>query len=220
MSESTYLSEGRPVAASGIARSEEEIIEALVTELGAKGFSKKSDRRIEGRLQAGDVHSFAAGMYHRLGFEHLSAISCVDWINDREFELVYHFWSYRDSCLVSVKTRIDREEAAMDTLTDLWQPASFFERDIHEMFGVVFRGNTDLEKYILTDWNGPPPMRKDFVTRRFAHEHFHYKDYSPDWDDRVVGGYHSNRGEGGAATKGTPAVHPSKISSAQGGGHE
>jgi NADH-quinone oxidoreductase subunit C len=86
--------------------------------------------------------------------------------------------------------RIDRETAAMGTLTDLWQPASFFERDIHEMFGVDFLGNKDQERFILTDWKGPPPMRKDFVTRDFAHEHFTYKDYEPSWDDLVTGGYH------------------------------
>ncbi len=187
----------RPAAAAGPARTEEELTRAIAAETGAADFTYKSPRRVEGSIPEQDLHSFAAAMYSRVGFEHLSAISCVDWINDGEFELVYHFWSYRDNCLVSAHTRIDRAAATMATITDLWQPASFFERDIHEMFGVVFAGNTDLEKYILTDWDGPPPMRKDFVTRKFAHEHFHYKDYEPDWDELVQGGYHSNRGEGG-----------------------
>lgn len=188
----------RPQAAEGPGRTEEELIEAIAAETQVEGFERKKERRIEGSVASETLHAFAAAMHSRVGFEHLSAISCVDWIHDGEFELVYHFWSYRDKCLVSAKTRIDREIATMGTITDLWQPASFFERDIHEMFGVVFAGNTDLEKYILTDWNGPPPMRKDFVTRRFAHEHFHFKDYEPDWDELVQGGYHSNRGEGGS----------------------
>jgi len=187
----------RPEAADGASRSEEELIKVINTVSGNDSFTKKAARRIEGFVDSDRVHSLAAAMWSRIGFQHLSAISCVDWLSDGEFELVYHFWSYRDSCLVSIRTRISRETASMPTISDLWQPASFFERDIHEMYGVVFEGNPDLEKYILTDWDGPPPMRKDFVTREFAHEHFHFRDYEPDWDELVKGGYHSNRGEGG-----------------------
>lgn len=187
----------RPEAVAGSSRSEEDIIRAIKDALGNETFVVKAARRIEGRVDSENMHTLASLIWSRVGFQHLSAISCVDWIDDGEFELIYHFWSYRDSCLVSAKTRIARDTARMATVSDIWQPALFFERDIHEMYGVVFEGNPDLEKYILTDWDGPPPMRKDFVTREFAHEHFHFRDYEPDWDELVKGGYHSNRGEGG-----------------------
>ncbi len=171
-------------------KSAAQIIAAVAALAAGAAVVEKSRRRLEVKLPAEGLYAFAAALRTRLGFEHLSAISCVDWIADHQFELVYHFWTYRDNCLLSAKVRIDRETAAMGTLTDLWQPASFFERDIHEMFGVDFLGNKDQERFILTDWKGPPPMRKDFVTRDFAHEHFTYKDYEPSWDDLVTGGYH------------------------------
>ena len=81
------------------------------------------------------------------------------------------------------KIRIPREEGEshFETISDLWQPAKFFERDIHEMFGVYFDGSQDMEKYILTDWNGPPPMRKDFITREFALNFYHFREYEPQW---------------------------------------
>lgn len=186
-----------PEAAEGAARTEEELVELIRTLTGETSFLMTRPRRIEGRVEEARLHEVAAAMRNRVGFEHLSAISCVDWLEEGEFELVYHFWSYRDSCLASVKTRIPRDPGRAGTITDLWQPASFFERDIHEMFGVVFEGNGDLEKYILTDWDGPPPMRKDFVTREFALKHFHFRDYEPRWDERATGGYHSNRAAGG-----------------------
>lgn len=182
----------RPSAAIGESRSAEMLQEAIEDLTGCGSLRVVRDRRITGSVPAERVHMLASMFRNRVGIEHLSAISCVDWLADGQFELVYHFWSYRDSCLVMAKTRIDREHPHTATLTDLWQPAKFFERDIHEMFGVVFDGNEDLEKYILTEWNGPPPMRKDFVTRSFAHEHFHYKDYEPDWDALIDGGYHGN----------------------------
>jgi NADH-quinone oxidoreductase subunit C len=185
---------GRPLAALGEARNAEALVAAIIAETGTDGFVVKQARRIEGQIPSETLHSFAAALRQRLGVEHLSAISCVDWIAEAEFELVYHFWSYRDSCLISVRTRIDREPASMATITDLWLPASFFERDIHEFYGVVFQGNTDLERYILTDWKGPPPMRKDFSSRDFAHEHFTFKDYEPTWDEMIEGGYHGSNG--------------------------
>jgi NADH-quinone oxidoreductase subunit C len=187
----------RPAAALGEARNAEAITAAIMAETGAGGFTVKSARRIDGSVPSESLHSFAAALRSRLGFEHLSAISCVDWIAQAEFELVYHFWSYRDSCMVSAKTRIPRAPGSMATITDLWLPASFFERDIHEFYGVVFEGNTDLERYILTDWKGPPPMRKDFSSRDFAHEHFTFKDYEPTWDELIEGGYHGSGGTPG-----------------------
>lgn len=182
----------RPEAAFGEARDAREICDAIEDMTGCGSFHPKSTRRIEGEVPSERVHMLAGMLRNRVGFEHLSAISCVDWIEDSEFQLVYHFWSYRDNCLIMAKTRIPRDRPHMATLSDMWQPALFFERDIHEMFGVVFDGNEHLEKYILTDWNGPPPMRKDFVTRQFAHEQFTFKDYEPDWDELIDGGYHGN----------------------------
>ncbi|MBN2874066.1 MAG: NADH-quinone oxidoreductase subunit C [Spirochaetales bacterium] len=190
---------GRPEAARGEKRSASAIVAAIAELGGESGFAVKAPRRVEGRVEAAALHGFAAALRMRVGFEHLSAISCVDWLADGEFELVYHFWSYRDNCLVSAHVRIPRDTATMATLTDLWQPASFFERDIHEMFGVEFLGNEDLEKYILTDWKGPPPMRKDFVSRDFAHDHFTYKNYEPSWDEMIDGGYYSGGQNGGQA---------------------
>jgi len=191
----------RPLAALGAPRSAEAILTAISAETSASGFHIKSARRIEGRVTSDSLHSFAAAMRSRVGFEHLSAISCVDWIAEAEFELVYHFWSYRDNYMVSAKTRIQREPGMMATITDLWLPSSFFERDIHEFYGVVFEGNTDLERYILSDWKGPPPMRKDFSSRDFAHEHFTFKDYEPTWDEMIEGGYHGSNGNPGVSNE-------------------
>jgi len=114
-------------------------------------------------------------------YVHLSAISCVDWIDDDEFELVYHVWSYELLSLVSAHIRIAREPGTYLSIYDLYKPAAFFERDIHEMFGVFFEGSPDMEKFILTEWDGPPPMRKEFDTRKFVHDTFGWQDYNPQW---------------------------------------
>ncbi|MBT3197011.1 MAG: hypothetical protein HN344_04730, partial [Gammaproteobacteria bacterium] len=116
-----------------------------------------------------------------LGFVHLSAISCVDWIEEGAFELVYHLWSYEQNQLLSIHIRIPRDPGRYQSVVDLYRPAGFFERDIHEMFGLYFEGALDMDKFILTEWNGPPPMRKDFDSEAFVEETFGWQAYNPPW---------------------------------------
>lgn len=161
---------------------ENSIIDKMQPEFPKAVFVVKKSRRIEVKMSPDRLYDFAVRMQKRWNFLHLSAISCVDWIDDGEFELVYHFWNYDEKVLVMAKIRIPREEEShFDTISNLWQPAKFFERDIHEMFGIYFDGSEDMEKYILTDWNGPPPMRKDFITREFALNFYKYREYEPQW---------------------------------------
>jgi len=68
----------------------------------------------------------------------------------------------------------------------IYTPAAFFERDTHEMFGVFFEGSPDMSKFILTEWDGPPPMRKDFDSEAWVNEHFDFQDYNPDWLQEII----------------------------------
>ena len=140
-----------------------------------------NDQYLQLKVSEKDLVPFLRRMKRDYGFIHLSAISCVDWIEDNQFELSYHIWSYQHKILIDADVRIDREKAEFDSVIDLYHPAKFFERDIYEFFGVTFRGNDDMNKFILTDWDGIPPLRKDFITRKYALENFSWREYQPDW---------------------------------------
>lgn len=114
-------------------------------------------------------------------FVHLSAISAVDWPDDGEFELVYHVCSYELKVTVSAHIRIPREPGRYLSIYDIYKPAGFFERDIFEMYGIYFEGSPWMEKFILTEWDGPPPMRKEFDSEAWVNDHFDWQDYHPDW---------------------------------------
>lgn len=115
------------------------------------------------------------------GFLHLSAISCVDWPQTEEFELVYHLWSYELKTLVSAHVFIPKDPGRFISVYDIHAPAGFFERDIHEMFGVHFEGAPNLNKFILTSWAGEPPMLKSFDTKAYVESTYEWVDYRPDW---------------------------------------
>ena len=161
-------------------------LDKLLQELDGIEFRRKSDRRLRADVAADALPALLELLKGRASYVHLSAITCVDWIDEGEFELVYHVWSYELQSLVSVHTRIPREPGRYISVYDIYMPAAFFERDIHEMFGLYFEGSPDMNKFILTEWDGPPPMRKDFDSEAWVNDHFDWQDYNPEWLQELV----------------------------------
>ena len=114
------------------------------------------------------------------GFSHLSILTCIDWIDENEFELVYILFSWETGRKLLVSTRIDREKAEFFTAMNLWPVARFYEREIHEFFGVRFIGNDDMKPLILELWDDKPPLRKDFDPQEYAKKRFPGRTYQKD----------------------------------------
>lgn len=156
-------------------------LDKLLEDMESIQFRRKNSRRVRVDVKSEALPALLELLQGHASYVHLSAITCVDWIEENEFELIYHVWSYETGSLVSAHTRIPREPGVYLSVYDLYQPAAFFERDIHEMFGVYFEGSPDMEKFILTEWNGPPPMRKDFDSEAFVNQTFQWEEYRPQW---------------------------------------
>jgi len=107
------------------------------------------------------------------GFDHLSDVTVVDYIKEKEFEVIYHLWSHSAKRRLMLKTRVPRSQALVKSFTPLWSSAQMHERECHEMFGISFDGNPDLSPLLLEDWDGIPPMRKDFDSRKYVLEKFY-----------------------------------------------
>jgi len=107
-----------------------------------------------------------------IGFQHMSFITCVDFIKEGRFELNYGLWSYTIPTMLVVKYDLDRENPKHITVVDIWKPAKTWEQEVHEMFGVEFDGNPrSFEPYVLEDWDSIPPLRKDFDPVQYLKEH-------------------------------------------------
>jgi len=156
-------------------------LDKLLSDIESVKVKRNSSRRIRIDVEPRALPALLELLQGRASYVHLSAISCVDWIDDDQFELVYHVWSYETNSLVSAHTRIPREPGVYLSIYDLYEPAGFFERDIHEMYGVYFEGSPDMGKFILTEWNGPPPMRKEFDSEAFVNQTFEWENYRPQW---------------------------------------
>jgi NADH-quinone oxidoreductase subunit C len=158
-----------------------EFMKTVLREMPDVHFHWQSDRRLRVDLPCQILPTLLELLKGRGGYLHLSAISCVDWEEAGEFELIYHLWSYETRVLISAHIRIPRDPGRFVSVYDIHTPAGFFERDIHEMFGVLFEGAPDLRPFILTDWSGPPPMRKSFSSLAYVEETFAWREYDNEW---------------------------------------
>lgn len=92
------------------------------------------------------------------GYSHLSTITGVDV--GEEIEVIYHI--IHKGLLVSLKTRVPKEDPALPTIVDLVPGSVLYEREVHDLLGVEFKGNPDLSPLLLPDdWPfGVYPLRK------------------------------------------------------------
>ncbi len=96
-----------------------------------------------------------------LEFDYLTDITAVDY-KDREkrFDLVYHLYSLKYSHRLRIKISIGIEEKA-PSLTKLWNSANWLEREVYDMFGILFEGHPDLRRILLSeDWEGHPLLKE------------------------------------------------------------
>lgn len=113
------------------------------------------------------------------GFNRLSSVTAVDWHpTEPRFEVVYHLQALPVSDRspqvdrLRIKARLHGEEAEIDSATAVWRGAEWYEREVFDLFGIVFRNHPNLTRIMMpADWQGHP-LRKDFPV------HGHKYDYA------------------------------------------
>ena len=101
------------------------------------------------------------------GFDLFLDVTAVDWPGqDPRFEVVWHFYSTRHFARVRLKVRVPESDPTVDTLTALYGSARFMERECHDMYGIVFRGNPDMRPVLLYEGFAGHPLRKDYPKER------------------------------------------------------
>lgn len=93
-------------------------------------------------------------------FDYLFCLTCVDW--KTHMTMVYHLSSTSHRHNIVVKAKVDRNQPEIETVCDIWRTAEFHEREVFELFGVVFLNHPDLRRLILTDDFEGFPLRKDY----------------------------------------------------------
>jgi len=115
------------------------------------------------------------------GFSLLLDIGAVDYLGrDPRFDVVYHLLALATSPSTVASVGVPRRvrvlcgvggtEPALITATDLWPNADWAEREIYDLYGIVFTGHPQLKRIQMPhDWEGHP-LRKDYPLRGPARE--------------------------------------------------
>jgi NADH-quinone oxidoreductase subunit C len=97
-----------------------------------------------------------------LRFALLSELTATDyWPRDPRFELTYILVSVEHRLRLRVKVKLAGDAPHIDTITPVWPGANWLEREVWDLFGIVFDGHPDLRRLLMPDdWEGHP-LRKD-----------------------------------------------------------
>ena len=122
--------------------------------------------RVEATVVPEKIRDVALFVRDKLGFDHPTGVSAVDYNREARFEIVYHLTSVQNpdqrDILVNLKESVPRNTPIAKSLVNVWPGVENFERESLEMFGLQFDGHPRPEKLFLNDnWDGPPPMRKE-----------------------------------------------------------
>ena len=92
---------------------------------------------------------------------------------DSDFTVVYHLLSFGRNEYVRVKVPLKSDHLALDTVTDIWPAANWYEREVWDMFGIVFENHPHLTRILMPKtWIGHP-LRKDHPARATEMGAFH-----------------------------------------------
>lgn len=114
-----------------------------------------------------EIVQVAKFLKDNLEFDHAESVSGTDYPKDNQIEVIYHLSSYSDeklsSHVLALSTRVDRNDARLPTLIDVFKSTEYHERETFEMLGVYFEGHPRNERFLLPeDWADIPPLRKEF----------------------------------------------------------
>lgn len=103
-----------------------------------------------------------------LKFQYLADLTAVDlYPNEPRFEVVYHLLSLETAERLRLKVRISGDNPKVNSLVPVWPSANAFEREVFDLFGILFEGHPYLRRILLPeDWEGHP-LRKDYPTEGY-----------------------------------------------------
>ena len=101
-------------------------------------------------------------------FSSLVDLTAVDYPGrEKRFDVIYHFLSMYRNQRIRLRVAV-REDEMVHSITTIHPSANWFEREVFDMFGILFSGHPDLRR-ILTDYGfRGHPLRKDFPTTGYT----------------------------------------------------
>ncbi len=111
----------------------------------------------------------------QLGFDLLVDITCVDYLHYRgaehRFGLVYLLANTATNERITIRVFVDEPDLTVKSVVPLWEGANWMEREVYDMFGIIFAGHPDHRRILLPEEFAAFPLRKDYPLRGRGERH-------------------------------------------------
>jgi NADH-quinone oxidoreductase subunit C len=109
------------------------------------------------------------------GFDMLIDVTAVDYLyypdaRDR-FGVIYALLNTATGERVYVKTYLNEPDLTFPSVFPLWKGADWMEREVYDMYGIVFTGHPDLRRILMPEEFTAFPLRKDYPLRGRGERH-------------------------------------------------
>lgn len=125
-----------------------------------KDFQKVRAGLLRARIESRDLFQACKLLRDRLGFEHISMVTAVEY-TDR-FEVVYHIACYGSCMLLELITSTPKDDPTVDSVASIWGGANWQERETFDLMGIKFNNHPKLERILLPKDFMFHPLRKEY----------------------------------------------------------
>jgi len=116
-------------------------------------------------VDAGRIHDIVSFLKNdpELGFEMLIDLCGVDYHPRRpRFEVVYQLHNLEKGERIRLLAPLEEERCELGTISDLFPVANWLEREVWDMFGIVFTGHPNLKRLLMYEPFEGHPLRRDY----------------------------------------------------------
>src|SRR5271166_3484850 len=154
----------------------EEILAKLRERFGAVSFAASEFRDNHRVLVSPDrVQAVLSFLYQDCGFDMLADLSAADYLHYPDARDRYGVWyvllNTSSGRRLIVKTFVNDPEPAVPSVFGLWKGSDWMEREVYDMYGIVFEGHPDLRRILMPDEFSAFPLRKDYPMRGRGERH-------------------------------------------------
>jgi NADH-quinone oxidoreductase subunit C/D len=140
------------------------------TRKGYTGYVVKTEKLVD----------FATALRDELGYDYLSSVTAVDYLEEGQMEVVYHARKTTGGVPLVFRVQVPRDQANVPSLVPVYPGAEFQEREAYDLFGVNFEGHPDLRRILMWEGFDGHPMRKDWHEGYFEEDAKPFKSRWPD----------------------------------------
>jgi NADH-quinone oxidoreductase subunit C len=122
-----------------------------------------------------DAYGALEFLKQKLRFDYLVDVTCVDYLNYRDaadrYGLAYLLTNTVDNERLTVRVFLNDPDPRTRSVVPLWEGANWLEREVFDMFGIVFDGHPDLRRILMPEEFTAFSLRKDYPLRGRGERH-------------------------------------------------